>query len=522
MPMSQRVLCLASLLTLACTVPNPNAGSDESSESGSSESSASTETSSGSEDADEGSESAGTETGGCQDDELECAGECVDPQSNDDHCGACDTPCGEGWNCDAGGCIDTRQWGEALRVDDNDLVAASDHRVAVAASGDAYVTWSEYNDSTLEADLRVARLPLNAAEWGAPEQVGTVDGGPASHLDVATDGVGDALVIWRDDQVMAPQEAVLARRWSAADQMWEDASTPAAVDSLRGPTLVTNASESAAIAWVELSTPPTLRATRWDPVTGAWLSPETLDAGSGQQSYDPSSIRLTGHDDQFHAMCFETDQLAHRLVSLRYTPSNGWSAANPASALNEELKSEQGLQVDDEDGQHLAVWRQETGRGQSLQAAVLESSQLAWGESVVLDVSAQDTVHDLHFDYAHGVAVAVWDEDDGSRRGVWTTRFDGSWETPVRLETDTDTEAFHARVLADDAGHMLALWFHDTISTGGQVRARQWHRETGWTPERTVAVIPGEIVDIRLAKDASGRILATWEADGEVWAVWFE
>ncbi len=47
---------------------------------------------------------AGGGTGGCGTDLTECSGECVDLQTNSDHCGGCDSPCGD-LGCVGGACV---------------------------------------------------------------------------------------------------------------------------------------------------------------------------------------------------------------------------------------------------------------------------------------------------------------------------------------------------------------------------------------------------------------------------------
>ena len=63
-------------------------------------------------DADSGSATTGTgtlsldpTTGGCPPDARECAGACVDPQSDPAHCGGCDMPCEPGERCELGACV---------------------------------------------------------------------------------------------------------------------------------------------------------------------------------------------------------------------------------------------------------------------------------------------------------------------------------------------------------------------------------------------------------------------------------
>lgn len=44
---------------------------------------------------------------GCPSGLLDCAGKCVDPQYNPNHCGACNTKCGAGEFCSNGSCGST-------------------------------------------------------------------------------------------------------------------------------------------------------------------------------------------------------------------------------------------------------------------------------------------------------------------------------------------------------------------------------------------------------------------------------
>jgi outer membrane protein assembly factor BamB len=44
-------------------------------------------------------------TGGCPPDALECAGACVDPLTDQGHCGGCDAPCQPGERCELGTCV---------------------------------------------------------------------------------------------------------------------------------------------------------------------------------------------------------------------------------------------------------------------------------------------------------------------------------------------------------------------------------------------------------------------------------
>src|SRR5581483_11619026 len=40
----------------------------------------------------------------CRPSQVSCAGACVDPLTDPDHCGSCDVACGQGYVCSAGSC----------------------------------------------------------------------------------------------------------------------------------------------------------------------------------------------------------------------------------------------------------------------------------------------------------------------------------------------------------------------------------------------------------------------------------
>ena len=51
-------------------------------------------------------DSDGSEAGECALPMLECFGDCIDPDVDDDHCGECGEDCGPGGTCVAGDCVD--------------------------------------------------------------------------------------------------------------------------------------------------------------------------------------------------------------------------------------------------------------------------------------------------------------------------------------------------------------------------------------------------------------------------------
>lgn len=106
-------VCLAGLSCLSDLCVNDSAGSSEtldttdgdSTESSTTDPSSTTMDPSGSDTSDE---TATTTSDMCADGELLCDGVCVDPQSNDDHCGSCGFGCmigGNPGNGELGGCL---------------------------------------------------------------------------------------------------------------------------------------------------------------------------------------------------------------------------------------------------------------------------------------------------------------------------------------------------------------------------------------------------------------------------------
>lgn len=97
----------------------------------------------------------------------------------------------------------------------------------------------------------------------------------------------------------------------------------------------------------------------------------------------------------------------------------------------------------------------------------------------------------------------------GTTDWTFATR-DGSWESPVALESDDSGTVGGANVAMDTSGNAVAVWRqHDGVEYN--IMAARFNSETGWTTEEIIdAVDGGDTWDPSVAMDGNGNAIAVW------------
>jgi len=53
----------------------------------------------------------------------------------------------------------------------------------------------------------------------------------------------------------------------------------------------------------------------------------------------------------------------------------------------------------------------------------------------------------------------VWEQSDGTRNNIWANRFNGtSWGTAELIETEDLGHAFKPKIAIDSSGNAIAVW----------------------------------------------------------------
>lgn len=163
----------------------------------------------------------------CPESEVACDGSCVDPLTSDDYCGAdsaCEdfSACSAREQCIAGGCAG---WGEAGTA--NFGTGTSSYfqigQPTIDGEGEVFFAWARPAGAT-PADVQTSQLVVDAMLWSQSE-VRDSEAAAASDVQMETNSAGRTVLVWRQEP--DPGEVTVASTiWSAVrdpGSNWGDA-----------------------------------------------------------------------------------------------------------------------------------------------------------------------------------------------------------------------------------------------------------------------------------------------------------
>ena len=148
----------------------------------------------------------------------------------------------------------------------------------------------------------------------------------------------------------------------------------------------------------------------------------------------------------------------------------------------------------------------------------------AWGIAAPIEIDTggafapQIAVNDS------GNAFAVWEQSDGTRYNIWSTRYIAGYglDTPTLIETDDAGNASAPQIAIDSLGNALAVW-QQSDGTRNNIWANRYTNGLGWGTATLIETNnAGAAVRSQIAIDSLGNALAVWEQwDGtrnNIWA----
>jgi len=167
----------------------------------------------------------------------------------------------------------------------------------------------------------------------------------------------------------------------------------------------------------------------------------------------------------------------------------------------------------DGSGNALAVWEQDDGTRLNIRANRY-SPDTGWGnaQSIEAENAGDARSPQIAFD-GSGNALVVWAQDDGTRFNIRAIRYtpDGGWGTAQTIEANNAGDARSPQIAVDGEGNALAVW-RQNDGTRSNIRANRYNPEHGWndTAETIETDDAGGAIDPQLAADAEGNALAVW------------
>jgi hypothetical protein len=210
---------------------------------------------------------------------------------------------------------------------------------------------------------------------------------------------------------------------------------------------------------------------QYDPVMG-WSAVEAIE--SQTVSAYGVSVAMDGDGNAIAVWAQNTDS-GVRVFANQYTADTGWGAEAPIENQNGFVLS---VEIAfDRNGNAIAVWQQDDGTRNNIHANRFDASTNSWGtaQKIENDDAGDAKYPRIAFD-ADGNALAVWQQDDGTRWNVLANRYDAStnsWGTAQRIETDDAGGASHPQIAFDATGNAIAVW-HQSDGTRFNIWANRW------------------------------------------------
>ena len=166
----------------------------------------------------------------------------------------------------------------------------------------------------------------------------------------------------------------------------------------------------------------------------------------------------------------------------------------------------------DQSGNALAVWSEFDGTRRNIWSNRFNGTSWEVAEKIVIEDLGSAGSPQVAFDQS-GNALAVWQQSDGTRSNIWSNRFNGmSWGGAEKIETDDLGTVFNPQIAIDHSGNALAVW-----SQSDGTRSNIWSNRfngTSWEVAEKIEIDDlGGAFGSQIAIDQSGNALAVWAQD---------
>lgn len=302
--------------------------------------------------------------------------------------------------------------------------------------------------------------------------------------------------------------------------------TPAVFDTTAldayGPQLGADANGNVMAVWYQYDgTRDNAWARRYTP-TGGWDTAVLLETDNGNVNNPALAVAPGG---QAVAVWNQHDGLSRfNIWANTYTPAGGWGTATLIENDNAGDARAQQV-VMDGNGNAIAVWEQSDGTRTNIWANRYAAGT-GWGTPTLLESSDSGPAQGPRIGMdSSGNAIAVWHQFDGTRTSVWASRYTvgSGWSSPVRIGNTDEPEATYPMLAMNANGQAVAVWQQNTGSRWN-IWAARYTPSSGWgSAARIEANDAGDATAPYIAVDTVGNAIAVWSqavAGGrhDIWA----
>jgi len=358
------------------------------------------------------------------------------------------------------------------------------------------------------------------ADWELPAQDISSTGQVAYNPQIAMDDLGNAVVVWRRSD--GSHYIVQTRRYSAETSTWSSVQNLSVVGQHTfDPQVAMDGLGNAIVVWRRTDGRNYIVQTRrYNTETSTWSAVQTLSV-AGQISYDPQiSMDTLGNA----ITIWRRYDGSHYIVQARRynVETDTWASVQDLSDVGEHTFDPQVALAMNELGNAVAVWRRTDGRNYIVQTRIYNAETNTWSSVQDLSVSGQIAYDPQVAIDELGNAVAVWRRYNGSHYIVQTRRYsveNSTWSSVQNLSV-VGQDSYGPQVAVDFLGNAVAVWHRYDVNNY-RVKARRYDVQADtWSSLQDLSASGQVTYDPQVAMDALGNATVVWRrSDGSHYIV---
>jgi len=308
-------------------------------------------------------------------------------------------------------------WGSPTRIKNDATRDAHLPQIAIDSTGNALAVWGEYGDGF---DSIWFNRYTAGAGWGAQAAVEVEIEQPdeAGATKFAFDSNGNALAVW--SQPVGARYHIWAKRYTMASGWGPTALIQ--IDTTSNayePQIAIDSNGNALAVWMQSDGARfNIWANRYGAASG-WGTAMLIEASNDGSAVAPQ-IAMDANGNAL-AVWTQSDGANYYITANRYTVGSGWGNAEVIQANRSYEGWKPSIAVD-RSGNALAVWRQVDGATANIWANRYVAGS-GWGVAGLIETNNIDAIEPVIAIDAVGNAVAVWQQEDGTRSTVWANQF---------------------------------------------------------------------------------------------------
>jgi hypothetical protein len=305
--------------------------------------------------------------------------------------------------------------------------------------------------------------------WGELTEIGSTILNDALAPEISVDGLGSALVVWRQKNTDGRYSA-WANRYNSVDELW---GTAIEIDDdsnfdVQQPVISSDGKGNGVAVWAKRDN---------GGIANIWAA------------------RYSYADKQWQA-------------SVKIENSDN-TAATPQVAM-------------DKNGNALAVWQQtdsdiEDQNGENIWAARFIAESSTWQSSVIIESDSGDAAAPTIAVDEQGNGIALWYQDNGSREVTNASRYDissNNWEKSGPIGDNKDS-MYEQKIAFENNGNAIATWRQAVGSKYSVFSARYHVSNNTWHVAQTIESSVDDADHVNLAVNGSGGAIVVWRQAGD-------